>query len=69
MRSAETVRTSVTRSLSKFRTDYIDLYLIHWPGPGPARRKLAWQELEQFYKYCTLNYFSNQYVTFKCLFS
>ena len=28
------IRGSVERSLDRLRTDYLDLYLIHWPVPG-----------------------------------
>ena len=32
--SADAMQRSVDASLSKLRTDYVDLYLIHWPSPG-----------------------------------
>ncbi|MGB9097384.1 2,5-didehydrogluconate reductase DkgB [Erwinia sp.] len=34
--SAEAVIPSLKESLSKLRTDYVDLTLIHWPSPGAA---------------------------------
>lgn len=34
-------------SLDKFKTDYIDLYLIHWPVRG--KRMDSWKALEQLY--------------------
>lgn len=34
-------------SLQKLGTDYIDLYLIHWPAPGKA---YAWRVLEKLLK-------------------
>ena len=31
---ADAMQRSVDASLTKLRTDYLDLYLIHWPSPG-----------------------------------
>ena len=31
---ADAMQRSVDASLAKLRTDYVDLYLIHWPSPG-----------------------------------
>lgn len=28
------IRRAIAASLEKLRTDYVDLYLIHWPAPG-----------------------------------
>lgn len=59
MHSREAVRRSVNESLANLRTDYIDLYLVHFPGaehldPSDPRnvecRRLVWEELEQLYK-------------------
>ena len=63
MHSREAVCRSVNDSLANFHTDYIDLYLVHFPGaehldPSDSRnaecRRLVWEELEQFYKYHTV---------------
>jgi diketogulonate reductase-like aldo/keto reductase len=41
----EAVRTQVLRTLEDLQTDYIDLYLIHWPVPG--KHVAAYLELEK----------------------
>ena len=59
----EDVRRAVNESLARLQTDYIDLYLIHWPAAGataanqegnreknPEYRRLAWDELTQLFK-------------------
>ena len=38
------IRGSVERSLDRLRTDYLDLYLIHWPVPGCFPH--TWKEME-----------------------
>lgn len=60
MHNRESVRRSVNDSIKNLRTDYIDLYLVHFPGaehlnPSDLRnaecRRHVWEELEQIYKY------------------
>lgn len=55
---SEQSRAAVRSSLQALKTDYIDLYLIHWPGaantePGgaanAAKRAESWRSLEQLY--------------------
>ena len=42
------VQGSFSRSLERLMTDYVDLYLIHWPVPGCYLG--TWKELETLYK-------------------
>ena len=39
------IRGSVERSLDRLRTDYLDLYLIHWPVPGCFTQ--TWKKMEE----------------------
>lgn len=32
--AAADIRTSIDASLARMKTDYVDLYLLHWPGEG-----------------------------------
>lgn len=41
------VRESFFESLKRLKTDYIDLYLIHWPAEGYED---AWLEMEELYE-------------------
>lgn len=38
------------QSLRRLGLEYIDIYLIHWPGSNPAKRLASWQALGELYK-------------------
>ena len=44
--SSAGVRNSVQASLSKLKTNYLDLYMLHSIGPSDAARAEAWREME-----------------------
>jgi len=44
----DAVRAQLKQTLSDLRTDYVDLYLIHWPVPG--KHVAAYLELEKLQK-------------------
>lgn len=43
----ETIHNAIEESFKNLRTDYIDLYLIHWPYDFV---KDVWKEMEKFYR-------------------
>ena len=43
----ENAKASFYESLEKLRTDYLDLFLIHWPGQKKERLKETWRALEE----------------------
>ncbi|OEU95997.1 aldo/keto reductase [Streptomyces oceani] len=43
----EETLAACARSLERLRTEYVDLYLIHWPAPGRGRYRETWRALEK----------------------
>ncbi|MBC5688273.1 aldo/keto reductase [Mediterraneibacter sp. NSJ-55] len=41
----ENAKTACKKSLERLKTDYIDMYLIHWPLPEPGYKE--WRQLDQ----------------------
>lgn len=52
----ENTRRSFMESLEKLGTDYLDLFLLHWPKPDPGSEdwkeldRESWRALEEFYE-------------------
>lgn len=43
----EATLAACARSLASLRTEYVDLYLIHWPAPRQGRYLETWRALEK----------------------
>jgi diketogulonate reductase-like aldo/keto reductase len=46
----EKAQRAFAASLERLETDYVDLYLIHWPVPSEDRYVETWQALEEFHR-------------------
>merc|ERR1719423_261172 len=55
----DAAKKAVTESLEQLETEFIDLYLIHWPGTSKLKpedpmnaenRRTSWEALEEAYK-------------------
>ena len=46
----EQAQRAFAASLERLETDYVDLYLIHWPVPSEDRYVETWRALEEFHR-------------------
>lgn len=46
----ESAQAAFDESLARLGLDYVDLYLIHWPGPDIKARTESWQALTEIHK-------------------
>lgn len=49
IRNFASIRSAILKSFDNLKTDYIDLFLVHWPWPIPIAQKL-YAELTKLYK-------------------
>ena len=45
----ESTHAAFDESLRRLGLDYLDLYLIHWPGHDAYKRRKSWQAMEEIY--------------------
>lgn len=46
----ESTKEAFDDSIKRLGLDYIDLYLIHWPGHDPDKRQQTWKAFEELYE-------------------
>lgn len=46
----ENTLASFSQSLERLQTDYLDLFLVHWPGQQKARLLETWRAMEKLYQ-------------------
>ena len=46
----ENVANAYETSINKLGLDYLDLYLVHWPGTNEAIMIDTWKGMEDLYK-------------------
>lgn len=48
--SKDAVRNAIDESIANLRTNYLDLYLIHFPIENPEHLKNTWEVMEEYYE-------------------